>query len=140
MEEKLAIYRKNKEKEEPRSNIRKDITSIVKTTDEADDRNDGSNLETCAPSFLFNLYNIKYLLQALLWICLLMFFVTIEFGMVFMVVSGLFIMFYSMKVRSKKSEELSAYSVFNENMERIDGTFTAEQFEKQMIYGKQGIF
>ena len=42
-----------------------------------------------------------------------------------------------MDVRRRQKGELSAYSVFNENMERIDGTFTAEQFEERMIYGRK---
>ncbi|CAH1392727.1 unnamed protein product [Nezara viridula] len=32
-------------------------------------------------------------------------------------------------------DEISAYSVFNRNCERIDGTFSAEEFEKQLRKG-----
>lgn len=35
------------------------------------------------------------------------------------------------KPRSAR-KEISAYSVFNENCEAIDGTFKAEMFEKQL--------
>ena len=35
--------------------------------------------------------------------------------------------------------ELSAYSVFNAGMERLDGTFTSEQWEKELMYGPAAI-
>lgn len=36
------------------------------------------------------------------------------------------------RVKPKGKKEPSAYSVFNENCEAIDGTFKAEMFEKQL--------
>ena len=41
----------------------------------------------------------------------------------------------SMTIRAPGDNAPSAYSVFNDNCERLDGTFTAEQFEKQMRHG-----
>jgi hypothetical protein len=35
----------------------------------------------------------------------------------------------------RDTNHLSAYSVFNRNCERIDGTFTAEQLEKELRFG-----
>lgn len=37
--------------------------------------------------------------------------------------------------RKKKPGEISAYSVFNEGCESIDGTLKAEQFEREIRYG-----
>ena len=36
----------------------------------------------------------------------------------------------------RKAGEASAYSVFNENCEAIDGTFTAQQFEQNLRRGR----
>lgn len=35
--------------------------------------------------------------------------------------------------RQRKKTELSAYSVFNPNCVRLEGTFTAEQFENELL-------
>lgn len=35
----------------------------------------------------------------------------------------------------KPKNEISAYSVFNENCEAIDGTLKGEQFEREIRYG-----
>ena len=39
-----------------------------------------------------------------------------------------------MKESPKKDGELSAYSVFNPNCEQLEGTFTAEQFERELLH------
>lgn len=41
---------------------------------------------------------------------------------------------YNLTNEPKKKGEASAYSVFNPNCEQIDGTFTAEQFERELLY------
>ena len=81
------------------------------------------------------LYTVNFLLKFSLWICLQIFSTLIQFGAVYFITSLLIIMYFSMKENQRKAHEPSAYSVFNRNCERIDGTFTAEQFEQQMIYG-----
>ena len=45
----------------------------------------------------------------------------------------------SMEEYRRGPRELSAYSVFNENMERLDGTFTSEQWEKELRYGPAAV-
>ena len=35
--------------------------------------------------------------------------------------------------------ELSAYSVFNRNLEKLDGTFTSEQWERELKYGAAAV-
>ena len=74
-------------------------------------------------------------LKILLWLLLWGFFIEVEFGMVFLIASGLFFIVYSLCGSKRKVGELSAYSVFNENCEAIDGTLTAEQFERELRYG-----
>ena len=79
-------------------------------------------------------YKLESILKALLWICLLGFFIQVGFATVYIVVSASYFMYTSMASKSKRVGP-SAYSVFNEGCERIDGTFTAEQFENQLRHG-----
>ncbi|CAD5122953.1 DgyrCDS11346 [Dimorphilus gyrociliatus] len=72
-----------------------------------------------------------------LWLVLFGLFVELEFGFVFVVISIFFIIFINLG--SRKRGEKSAYSVFNENCERLDGTFTAEQFERELRHGSSSV-
>uniref|UniRef100_A0AC35EZB3 SAYSvFN domain-containing protein n=1 Tax=Panagrolaimus sp. PS1159 TaxID=55785 RepID=A0AC35EZB3_9BILA len=54
-----------------------------------------------------------------------------QFGIVYFIFS-LFI-FLFLNLGSRKEGELSAYSVFNPNCERLLGSLTAEQFERDMM-------
>ena len=76
-------------------------------------------------SFLINV-----VLKFLLWIILLIIFIKLEFGIVYFVVSLLFLIYFNTSVRRKSG--LSAYSVFNPNLERLHGTLTPEQVEKSL--------
>lgn len=74
-------------------------------------------------------------LKVLLWLVLLGLFVELEFGLVYFVLS----LFYWMYVgtrdpEEKKAGEKSAYSVFNPGCEAIQGTLTAEQFERELLH------
>ncbi|XP_057296772.1 SAYSvFN domain-containing protein 1-like [Hydractinia symbiolongicarpus] len=111
--------------------IRQESNSVSSVLD---NDNYGSETECGYIQRIFRkLYSAKSLLQFALWFSLLLFFIEIEFGAVYFIVSLTIIMYFSMK--KGKSNGPSAYSVFNKDCERIDGTFTAEQFEQQMIYG-----
>ena len=78
---------------------------------------------------------LTFSLKLLLWILLFGFFVEIGFGQAFFVSSGIFFMVYFLKGSRRKKGELSAYSVFNKNMERLEGTLSADQFERELRYG-----
>ena len=76
------------------------------------------------------------------WICLWGLFIAVGFGAVFLVVSALLFIYFSTRKNSGQSgqdKQLSAYSVFNPNFERLDGTLTAEQFEKELKFGPGAI-
>lgn len=77
---------------------------------------------------------IKLSLKFLLWAILFAIFIRFEFGVVYLVVSLLVIIYLNTGVRKKKGH-LSAYSVFNPNLERIEGTVTAEQLQKNLMGG-----
>ena len=80
--------------------------------------------------------NIKYLklfLKLLLWSLLNALFIRLEFGIVYLVVSSLVLICLNTNVGKKKKGTVSAYSVFNPNLERLPGQLTSEQIEKSLI-------
>ena len=88
------------------------------------------------------IYVFKLMLKFLLWSTLFALFVRFEFGLVYFVVSLLVLIYLNTSKRSKRQRrrqgELSAYSVFNRNVERIQGTITAEQLQSNLMGG--GLF
>lgn len=78
---------------------------------------------------------LTFTLKLLLWVLLFGLFIEIGFGQVYFIASGLFFMVYFLKGSRRRRGELSAYSVFNKNQERLDGTFSAEQIERELRYG-----
>lgn len=74
-----------------------------------------------------------------IWFCfwLTCWFIAIElqFGTVFLMFSALFGIYFNTRTKPKGKHEVSAYSVFNENCESINGTLKAEQFEAEIRYG-----
>jgi hypothetical protein len=78
-------------------------------------------------------FHFKLILKILLWFVLFGIFIKLEFGLVYLVTSLLVIIYLNTRKTKRKTKEISAYSVFNPNLERIDGTFTAEQMEKNLF-------
>lgn len=78
-------------------------------------------------------------LKAILWLLLWGLFIELEFGVVFLVASALYFMYVSLRGSRRKSGEPSAYSVFNKNFEAIEGTLSAEQFEKELRFGATSV-
>ena len=79
------------------------------------------------------------LLKVAFWSLLWGFFIEVGFGAVFFITSLLYFIIVSLRGSRRKPWEPSAYSVFNENFETIDGTLTAEQFERELRYGPLNI-
>lgn len=80
-------------------------------------------------------FSTDRLLKLLLWLCLLGTFVFLGLGGVFLLISSFFVIYSSMGSNTRKKGELSAYSVFNPNCQRLQGQLTAEQFERELKYG-----
>lgn len=78
----------------------------------------------------FKLYIIQLILKVSLWLVLFILFIKLEFGAVYFVISLLVLIYMNTNV--KKKGKISAYSVFNPNLERIQGTFTPEHVEKSI--------
>jgi uncharacterized protein YecA (UPF0149 family) len=73
----------------------------------------------------------KILAAVLFWILGLV----LKFGAVFFALAVLFLVFSSL---GKRVGGLSAYSVFNPNFERIEGTSDAAEYQSSMMYGMAG--
>lgn len=67
-----------------------------------------------------------------------MIFVQLEFAIIYLIVSALVGIYINTRTGPKAPGEISAYSVFNKNCERIEGTVTAEQLQSQMLAGPLG--
>ena len=78
-------------------------------------------------------------LKVLLWLFLWGFFIEVEFGIAFLIVSALYFLYVSLRGSRRKPWEPSAYSVFNKNCEAIEGTLTAEQFERELRFGPSSV-
>lgn len=81
-------------------------------------------------------WKVTLLLKVLLWLVLLGLFVELEFGLAYFVLSMFYWLYEGTRGPGQRRKgEKSAYSVFNPGCEAIDGTLTAEQFERELQYG-----
>ena len=73
-----------------------------------------------------------YFLYFLLWLIGYLLFLEFEFGIVYLTSSIIGVIFCNLGKREKGT--LSAYSVFNPNFERLEGTFTSDDFERTVLH------
>uniref|UniRef100_A0A0P4W6K8 SAYSvFN domain-containing protein n=1 Tax=Scylla olivacea TaxID=85551 RepID=A0A0P4W6K8_SCYOL len=90
--------------------------------------------EEASPTHYTRLDLAMLFLKILMWLLLQKVFILLEFGAVFFIASAFLFIWYNLRNEPKKKGEASAYSVFNPNCEAIDGTFTAEQFERELLH------
>ncbi|XP_049878239.1 SAYSvFN domain-containing protein 1 [Pectinophora gossypiella] len=81
----------------------------------------------------------KWTIYTVIWLTLYIFFLKVGFGAVFFASSVLIGIFLNTRTGKRKPGEVSAYSVFNQNCESIDGTLKAEELQRQMLYGVAGL-
>ncbi|CAG9763978.1 unnamed protein product [Ceutorhynchus assimilis] len=84
---------------------------------------------------LTSLDYIQYCLYFILWATIYGIFIKLQFGTVYLIISMLFGIYFNTGTRTKRPNEPSAYSVFNENCQSIPGTLDAEKMTQQMLYG-----
>ncbi|XP_054261254.1 SAYSvFN domain-containing protein 1 [Macrosteles quadrilineatus] len=158
MDEKLARYRSKKRREEFIQLSKEKIFSFLKVgtqkhdmvgdeveltikdqeeeVESKDDNASISSLESadeseCCDEFTYS----KFSLYASLWLILFSFAIYLEFGAIYFIVSGFYIIWANTRTGPKRRGEVSAYSVFNPDCEAIDGTLKPEQFEREIRYG-----
>lgn len=74
-------------------------------------------------------------IKSLLWLTLFVIFVRLEFGAIFFILSLFYFIWKNLSSRRRPAHELSAYSVFNRNFEKLQGTFSAEDYDRQLRHG-----
>lgn len=101
------------------------------------DENDGvEKITAAAPAEpRSRLTYFTYILYFCFWTTCWMIAIELKFGIVFLLFSALFGIYFNTRTGPRQKNEISAYSVFNENCEAIDGTLNAEQFEREIRYG-----
>ncbi|KAB0799792.1 hypothetical protein PPYR_07672 [Photinus pyralis] len=92
--------------------------------------------ENCSWSYL---QIVTYILYFILWGTVYLIFIKLQFGIIYLIISALIGIYLNTRTSPKKRNEVSAYSVFNENCKSIDGTLKAEQFEKEIRFGAIGV-
>ena len=146
VQERLAKYRSEKKTKIIQSNPDEPITELSSQVSTFTKENDNTNEEVreTIPQQSLQKDNLTvqassswsmFALKCILWLLLLGFFIEIEFGIAFFMVSCPYFIYASLRGSRRKPSELSAYSVFNKNFERIEGTLTAEQFEREIRLG-----
>ncbi|XP_030381194.1 SAYSvFN domain-containing protein 1 [Scaptodrosophila lebanonensis] len=73
------------------------------------------------------------------WVTVYIIAIELKFGIVFLMFSALFMIYFNTRTGPKKPNEISAYSVFNKDFQSIDGTLKAEQFEREIRYGSSSV-
>ncbi|XP_043569733.1 SAYSvFN domain-containing protein 1 isoform X2 [Chiloscyllium plagiosum] len=82
-----------------------------------------------------SIFTAVTILKFLLWLVLLGLFIELEFGLAYFVLSMFYWIYVGTRDPSKKKQgEVSAYSVFNPGCKAIEGSLTAEQFERELQY------
>lgn len=79
-----------------------------------------------------NIISLSSAVKLLLWFMAWRAFVYVDFGSFFVVITGIALIFLNLGER--KDGELSAYSVFNRGQQRMMGTLTADQFEREIMH------
>ena len=73
--------------------------------------------------------------KVVVWLLLWAWFIGSGFGAIFFILSLICFVWMNTGTKPRAPGVPSAYSVFNENCERIEGTFTAEQFDEGLRHG-----
>lgn len=115
--------------------IEEKSSSEWETSDTAsmlDSESESGDIESSVVQGVNWLRVIQYII---VWTGMFAYAVYIEFGAVFILLSGFYFIWANTRTDPRKPDEVSAYSVFNPNCERIQGTLDAETLEKEMKYG-----
>lgn len=110
-----------------------EISNYISSSDEIEDDENAQKNDT--PKEESKLKYFTYLIWFCFWATCWMIAIELKFGIVYLLFSALFGIYFNTRTGPRRRGEVSAYSVFNENCESIKGTLKAEQLEREMIYG-----
>ncbi|CAK9301150.1 unnamed protein product [Gordionus sp. m RMFG-2023] len=114
-----------------------DVSSVlINDNDEENDINELiPNFKSWPPSKKCQIFFLKLLL----WSTGFLFFVYAQFGAIYLICSILIFICLQTNTKSKNVNSLSAYSVFNPNCEKIQGTFSGEDIDANLRSGGGGM-
>lgn len=75
---------------------------------------------------------LTYFVYFCIWATLYLIAIQLKFGIVYFMLSLLVFIYLNTSTGKKRANELSAYSVFNKNVESLPGTLKAENFEREL--------
>jgi len=100
--------------------------------DELDDNNKWKTLDIAI-----------FIVKFMIWVCFLIVFIKLEFAAVYLATSAFALIYLNLGNEASKTGRrvgnMSAYSVFNPGCESIDGTLTAQQFEREIRHGSGAV-
>lgn len=111
--------------------------SAISDTDEENTENKCNTEEV--PARNAYLVYVIYSLYFVFWATCYAISIELGFGIVYLLFSALFGIYFNTRTGPKPKNEISAYSVFNKDQHSIDGTLTAEQFEREIRYGPTSV-
>lgn len=123
-EEEEALIADDSENEE--------LSNYVSSEDETGAISQENESSQCEGS---KLKYFTYFIWFCFWATCWMIAIEMKFGIVYLLFSALFGIYFNTRTTPKRRGEVSAYSVFNKNCESIKGTLNAQQLEREMIYG-----
>ncbi|CAH1392728.1 unnamed protein product [Nezara viridula] len=149
MDEKLESFRRNKSRQLFKTKVKDMTSSFLLTAVNFFSRKhkfsnnesieelekDSVDVDSSLKSETLNIVTLKTFLLFILWLVTYFYSIHIEFGAVYFCICALLFIYFNTRTGKRPRDEISAYSVFNRNCERIDGTFSAEEFEKQLRKG-----
>lgn len=110
-----------------------EISNYISSSDEIEDNENAQKNDTLKEESKLKYFT--YLIWFCFWATCWMIAIELKFGIVYLLFSALFGIYFNTRTGPRRRGEVSAYSVFNENCESIKGTLKAEQLEREMIYG-----
>lgn len=162
MEAKLAAYRANKRKVEEETErrqlwwnlltfqlVRQRLANLViperitaaQSSEQAEnEQEENYEEEEEEPAEWTNLDWAILTVKFLIWLCLLGLCVQQEVASLYLVVTGFALIYLNLGTGSNRGRaggRVSAYSVFNENCQAIDGSLKAEHFERDLLFKKK---
>lgn len=106
-----------------------EVSSYVSSDDDVEESREVQSAEGSKLKY------ITYVVWFCFWLTCWLIAIEFKFGIVFLLFSALFGIYFNTRTGPRRKGEVSAYSVFNENCESIKGTLTAEQLQREMMYG-----
>lgn len=100
-------------------------------SEQTERENDSNSTQREESKYKYFIYIIWFCFWATCW----MIAIELKFGVVYLLFSALFGVYFNTRTGPKRKNEVSAYSVFNKDCESIKGTLTGEQLAGEMIYG-----